>query len=304
MKRNRYITLPEDWDELTPEDWRELLRIRHVVASTDIQWTVEDVRIESARALLKNRGVRQQINNPQWLKLVADLARSLTWLWTEEQGLLSLVYRSADNKLPAVTVGRGKAAVRLTGPAPYGYDLVFGEFRQAVQHLKNYERPTGETDADRIEYRTKALCALAGLLYRPEASEEQRHQGLLRQPYDWDSLDEKIRRGRLMKPWQMWGIYAWFAYFCEALTTETFVIEGEEVCFAPIFEHREGPAKGEDSSGGLSQICLTLAETHVFGTAREVDRTPLLTVMQKLLHDYHELRRMKTNNGFNRFNGL
>ena len=96
-----------------------------------------------------------------------------------------------------------------------------------------------------------------------------------------------------MKPWQLWGIYAWFAYFCEALTTETFIIEGEEVCFAPIFEKREGVAKTEGNSGTMAQICHTLAETHVFGTARDVDRTPLLTVMQKLLQDYYTLQKLK-----------
>mgnify|MGYP006916123622 FL=1 len=293
-EKQRYITLPEDWDELTEADWRELLRIRHIVASTDMQWTVEDVRIESARAMLRNRGGRQQLNNPQWLKLVNDLAQTLTWLWTEERGLLSLVYRSADNKMPAVTIGKGKAAVRLTGPAPYGYDLTFGEFRQAVQHLKAYEHPTGDSEADRIEYRTKALCALAGLLYRPETTVGGRTE---RQPYDWDSLDEKIRRGQQMKPWQLWGIYAWTAYFCEALATETFIIEGEEVCFAPLFENptpNPSPQRGgESGGGGLQQICLTLAESHVFGTACDVDRTPLLTVMQKLLLDYHTLMKLK-----------
>jgi len=290
MKRNRYITLPEDWDELTPEDWQELLKIRHIVASTDHQWTVDDVRIESARALLKDRDVRQQLSNPQWLKLVADLAQSLTWLWSEDGGMLSLVYRSTENKMPAVTIGRGKTAVKLRGPASHGYDLTFGEFRQALQHLKAYESPAGETEADMIEYRTKALCALAGLLYRPEATDGGRTE---RQPYDWDSLDDKMKRGQQMKPWQLWGIYAWFAYFCEALTTETFMIEGEEVCFAPLFERQEGVAKTGESAGTMAQICHTLAETHVFGTAREVDRTPLLTVMQKLLQDYYELQRMK-----------
>ena len=292
-KESRYITLPENWGELTSDDWREMLRIRHIVASTDHQWTVEDVRIESARALLKSRGVRQQLNNPQWLLLVSQLAQTLTWLWTEDEGRLSLVYRSTENLMPWVAIGTGKKSQTLKGPVSHGYDLTFGEFRQALQHLKAYENPVGETETEKIEYRTTALCVLAGLLYRPEASEDQRHQGLLRQPYDWDGFDDKMARGRRMKPWQLWGIYAWFAYFCEALTTETFIIEGEEVCFAPIFEKREGVAKTEGNGGTMAQICHTLAETHVFGTARDVDRTPLLTVMQKLLQDYYTLQKLK-----------
>lgn len=293
MREQRYVTLPESWDELYKDDWQEMLKIRHIVATTDHQWTVEDVRIESARALLKNRGVRQQLDNPQWLLLVSQLAQSLTWLWSEEDGKLSLVYRSTENLMPWVVIGKGKKSLSLTGPSSHGYDLTFGEFRQALQHLKAYENPAGDTEAEQTDYRTTALCALAGLLYRPEANEEQRHQGLLRQPYDWDGFEDKIARGRQMKPWQLWGIYAWFAYFCEYLTTGSFIIEGEEISFAPIFDRQETVAKTDRQGGTMAQICHTLAETHVFGTAREVDRTPLLDVMQKLLQDYYALKELK-----------
>ena len=280
MKEQRYITLPEDWDELTEADWREALKIRQTMAETDHAWTVEDARIETARAMLKNRGVSQQINNPKWLKLVGDVAQSLTWLWTVEGEAISLCYRSVANRLPMVH--------QWLGPMDCGADITFGEFRQAVSHLKIYEQ----------DQNPKALAALAGLLYRPAATEEQRtryDRQLRRQPYDWDSLDEKIRRGEQMKPWQRWGIYAWMAYFCEALTTETFIVEGEEVCFAPLFEHptpNPSPQRGGES-GGLHQICLTLAESHVFGTAKDVDHTLLMNVMQKLLMDYHALMKLK-----------
>lgn len=294
MSSDRYITLPEDWDELTEADWREVLKIRHMVATTDHQWTVDDVRIESARAMLKNRGVRQQLDNPQWLVLVSQLAESLTWLWQQTADGLSLCYRSTQQLIPTVTIGKGKERQTLAGPLSHGEDLCFGEFRQGFQHLKAYENPAGQTEADRAAYRTTALCALAGLLYRPQPTDEEYRQCHQRRvPYDWDSLDEKIRRGRQMKPWQLWGIYAWTAYFCEALTTGTFVIDGVEVSFAPLFESSAPKKDGERTDGSLQQICLTLAESHVFGTARDVDNTPLLTVMQKLLMDYQTLMKLK-----------
>ena len=289
MKRNRYITLPEDWDEMTEADWQKALKIRQTIAETDRAWTVEDARIETARAMLGNRGVRQQTSNPDWLRLVSDIARSLTWLWTDDNGAISLCYRSVLNKMPVIQCGTGKNRQEWLGPMDCGADMTFGEFRQAMANIKVYEGDRNET----------ALCALAGLLYRPAATEEQRtsiDRQMRRQPYDWDTIMEKIGRGRQMKPWQRWGAYAWMAYFCEALTTETFIVEGEEVCFAPLFEHpatNHSRQRGGESSGGLQQICLTLAETHVFGTAKEVDHTLLLTVMQKLLLDFNTLQRMK-----------
>lgn len=277
-QKSRYITLPETWDELTETDWRELLRIRQQIEERGMKVTLDDVRIDTARLLLKNRGVKTKINNRQYLVLVSQIAESLTWLWQEHEDGLSLVYRSTENLMPKVR--------DWTGPISHGGDLTFGEFRQAIAHLKAYEQDQNPT----------ALSALAGLLYRPEASQQQKQeQQLLRQPYDWDSLAEKIDRGYQMEPWQRWGIYAWFAFFCEYLTTGPFIIDGEQVNFSPIFGERDDSGT-KDQGGGLQQICLTLAESHVFGTAKDVDHTPLLTVMLKLLKDYHTLLDLKKRN--------
>ena len=276
MKRQRYITLPEVWDELTEADWRELLKIRQTMVDTDHQWTIDDVRIETARMLLKNRGVKTMINNQQYLVLLNQVAQSLDWLWKEDGGCLSLVYRSTCNLLPKVR--------EWLGPTDHGADLVFGEFRMALAVLRNYEQHPSERD----------LNVLAGLLYRPEASEKMRHERHLRRwPYDWDTFEQKEKRGEKMQRWQVWGIYAWFAFFCEYLTSGTFVIEGEKVSFAPLFRRQETGGGRQGTGGGLQQIRLTLAESHVFGTVRDVDNTPLLTVMQKLLHDYHTLQNLK-----------
>ena len=278
MKANRYIMLPEDWDELTEADWQELLKMRQQMVDKQLALTLSDVRIEAARILLENRGMKTQTGNQQYLILVSQLARSLDWLWKEQDGTLSLCYRSVLNKLPKIG--------EWTGPADCGTDITFGEFRMAVAVLRNYEQHPSERD----------LNVLAGLLYRPEASEQMQHEQQLRRwPYDWDTFEQKERRGEQMQRWQVWGVYAWFAYFCEALTTATFILEGEEVCFAPLFEQRDGGKGGERTGNGLQQICLTLAESHVFGTARDVDHTLLLTVMQKLLLDYQTLQRLKDN---------
>lgn len=274
-QRKRYVDIPDCWEELTQEDWREVLRIRQKVVAHGGQYSELDITTETARLLLKNRGVKTQINNPKYIQLVGDLAKTFGWLWHVEGTTVSLVYKNTRNLIPQVR--------EWLGPLDHGADLTFGEFRQAFAHLKNYEQDQNQT----------ALLALAGLLYRPEATEDQKHeQQLRRQPYDWDSIEDKIKRGRQMQPWQVWGIYAWFAYFCEYLTTGTFIIDGEEVSFAPIFQSASG-SYDSDGCGGMSQICLTLAESHVFGTAKDVDRTPLLTVMQKLMMDYRKLMKLK-----------
>lgn len=272
--KQRYVELPETWDEQTEADWHELLKIRQKVVEHGGEYSELDITTETARVLLKNRGILLQLNNPNYIQLVGQLARSLKWLWHADGTTISLVYKDTRNLIP--TVGEW------LGPMDHGSDLVFGEFRMALAIMKNYEQhPT-----------VRDLNVLAGLLYRPEASKLiRREQQLRRQPYDWDDFMEKERRGQQMKRWQVWGIYAWFAWFCEYLTTGTFIIDGEQMTFAPLFSRAEGEGKKE--GGGLQQICLTLAESHVFGTAKEVDQTPLLTVMQKLLLDYNTLQKLK-----------
>jgi len=277
-QKPRHITLPETWDELTEADWRELLKMRQQAIRRGLAVTIEDVRIETARLLLQNRGVPCQPNRPQYLVLLHQLAATFDWLWKEDNGTIQLTYCSVLNKLPKVR--------DWLGPLDCGSDITFGEFRQAVAHVKAIENSTEGTVP------TVPFQALAGLLYRPEASETQKHQGLRRQPYDWDTLDEQIARGAQMKAWQTWGIYAWFSYFCEALTTLTFTIEGDDYCFAPLFTTASGKTSGGHGSS-LANICFTLAESHVFGTVKDVDHTPLFDVMRKLLQDYYTLQDLK-----------
>lgn len=284
--KQRYIEVPSTWDELTEADWRDVLKLRQLVATTGHQWTVRDVRIETAHLLLRNHGLKPQPGNPQWLLLVNQVADTLDWLWQDLERGLSLCYRSTEQLLPMVKVGQQQ----LLGPQSHGADLLFGEFRMAYAIMRNYEqRPSG-----------RDLNVLAGLLYRPAASEElQRERQLRRWPYEWDSMEQRERRGQQMQPWQVWGCYAWFAFFCEYLTQGRFIIDGEEVTFAPLFNadpaENQNNASDKDGKHGssLQRICLTLAESHVFGTMKEVDQTPLLTVMMKLLQDYEQLERLK-----------
>jgi hypothetical protein len=274
MKKSRYIELPDTWDELTEADWRELLKIRQHIVAHGGRYSYLDVTTETARIMLKNRGISCQPGNQQYVLLVGQLAKSLGWLWHADDNTLSLVYKDTRNLLPHIR--------EWTGPASHGADLMFGEFRTAVALIKDYERTPNET----------ILQALAGLLYRPAATPEQQHgTGLRRQPWNWDPMEKNFERGRQMKPWQTWGVYAWFAWFCEYLTTGTFIIEGEEMCFAPLFSKSSGSSR--KGPGGMTAIALTLAESHVFGTVKEVEDTPLLTVMQKLLADYYMLEKLK-----------
>lgn len=268
----RYIDVPSDWDEIDGDDWREALLVRDYATSHPRRaWTADDVRRETVRRWLSRRGMTIDRRDEERLQLVDALARTLGWLWPDdEQGLL-LVFRTTRQLMP--TMGGWH------GPRSHGEDLCFGEFRQAMLHLRAWERDRNET----------ALCALAGLLWRPA-------DGDRRVAYDADGLDAQIRRGQQMTHWQRWAAYAWLAYFAEYLATGTFVIDGEEVTFEPLFGRKEpgGEAPGTGAGGGgLLRVALTLAEGGTFGTLSQTEHAPLLTVMLKLLMDYQTMQRMK-----------
>ena len=157
--------------------------------------------------------------------------------------------------------------------------LTFGEFRAATAAMNLYDQSHEDTD----------LLALCAVLYRPA----KKQNGVFRrEPFDTDRLPVLMTRASILQPYLRWGIYAWFAYFCQYLYTGTFLIDGQEVCFAPVFD-RTKRTEGKPAEGlGLNSILYSVASSGVFGTATDTDNTPLLRVMLKLLDDKHQADRL------------
>ncbi|WP_239473410.1 hypothetical protein [Bacteroides gallinaceum] len=136
------------------------------------------------------------------------------------------------------------------------------------------------------------LLALTATLYRTPGT------GGRRIPFCRDNMPGYMRDAVKMPGWMQWGVYVWFAYFCEYLLSGSFVIDGQEVTFAPVFGRREPDAPRSSAQDlGLNSILYTVAESGVFGTADDTDRTPLLRVLLKLLDDKQRademMKRMK-----------
>ena len=184
---------------------------------------------------------------------------------------MSLNFHSTKNLLPKYKW--------LAGPASHGADLTFGEFRAATAAMNLYTQDHMESD----------LLALAAVLYR----RTNRRTGR-RPAFNPDDLPELMSDVQLVMPqWLQWGVYAWFASFCEYLLTGEFVIDGQTVTFAPVFGRREKDAPhpaGQDL--GLNSILYTVAESGVFGTVDDTDRAPLLRVLLKLLDDKQRAEEM------------
>ena len=263
MKKENDIDFPDCWEEVRPKEWVELLRLRDALM-TRRGVSLLDVKRMWCAFVLKNRGVTPR--GTDGMLLVDRLADTLEWMWLidDEEKCISLRFDTTQNLLPD---WRG-----LIGPKSHGADLTFGEFRAATAAMNLYT--DGHLNSD--------LLALTAVLYRMKDVRTGR-----RRVFVEDELPGLMNDVvRVMPQWLQWGVYAWFARFCEYLLTGEFVIDGQTVTFAPVFGRRDKDAPraaGQDL--GLNSILYTVAESGVFGTAAETDRAPLLRVLLKLLDD-------------------
>ena len=138
----------------------------------------------------------------------------------------------------------------------------------------------------------RALCAI---LYRRTLKDKG---CILREPFRPQYMGRYMEAVRYMPDWMQWGVYAWFAYFCHYLFTGTFIIDGLELCFAPVFDrHRKSPAAqpGIIQNLGMNSVLYSVAESGIFGNVDATDDTLLLRVMMKLLDDKQRADEMMRN---------
>lgn len=265
------IIFPDCWEELTTSEWQYLLKLRAKL-ERDSHIKLMDVKREWVHFVLKGRGWRDGFRAVEPLIVIDNAARSLGWMWrTHENGIIELTFDSTEQLLPKWR--------RYRGPKSHGADLTFGEFRHALTYCNAYTQ----------EHQPEMLTALCGVLYRNAGNSKL---GQYREPFNENMLNFYCNRIYRMPDYLKWGVYAWFSSFCHFLTEGTFVIDGHEVCFAPVFS-RSSNANTTDQSLGLNSILFSMAESGVFGTVKETDNAPLLRVLMKLLDDHNKAEALR-----------
>lgn len=122
MVKKKEIEFPDCWEEVRPDEWACLLKLRHKLM-TQRGVSLTDVKRAWCDFVLTWRGMR--VRGTEGMLLVDRLADTLEWMWLvdDEAGCVSLRFDTTRNLLP---VYKG-----LQGPASHGGDLTFGEFRAA-----------------------------------------------------------------------------------------------------------------------------------------------------------------------------
>ena len=256
--KSKHIEFPDCWEEVTPHEWVYLLKLRSKLIRLQ-GVTIDDVKRMWCAFVVKRRGIRS-LNRKDAMVLIYRLAQTLDWQWVVENDSISLNYDSTVNLLPEW--------YGLIGPASHGADLTFGEFRYAVIMMNEY------TTTQDIMY-LNSLCAV---LYRKTDESGKRVR------FSQDAIQSSLPDIEKIPEYVRWGIYAWFASFCKFLFTGTFILDGCEICFAPVFGS-SGNDYTPEQSLGMNSILFSVAESGVFGTIEDVDNTQLMRVLLKLLDD-------------------
>lgn len=245
----------------------------------DDEITKEDVLLDFADYLCVRKRILSTAQKCDYMMLVNSVAELLEWIFIEttpnpsdggEQEVI-VNFDTTNNLLP--TIGK------LIGPQHAGYDLRFGEYRNACWMYNLYT----------TEHDVQALNALVGMLYRfPTSKREVKKNtfnGDYREPFNPHQIEKYAKRVRHIPEHVKWGVYLWFGYFCKYLMTGDFYIEGEDVSFVQIFVKKEDNSEKKDESLGMTSVLFTLAESRTFGNVDETDNARLFKVMLKLLND-------------------
>ena len=265
------IIFPDCWEELTPSEWQHLLKLRGRL-ERDNRISLMDVKRKWVYYVLRGRGWREGFRAVEPLVVLENAAKSLDWMWkVYENGVIELAFDSTEQLLPKWR--------RYRGPKSHGADLTFGEFRHALAYCNSYTQ----------EHRPEMLTALCGVLYRNAGNSKL---GQWREPFNANLMQFYGNRIHKMPDYLKWGVYAWFSSFCRFLTEGTFIIDGHEVCFAPVFS-RSKREDASDQSLGLNSILFSVAESGVFGSVKDTDDAPLLRVLMKLLDDHNKAEALR-----------
>lgn len=271
LKKKKDIEFPACWEELTSSEWMYLLRLRKKL-ETDNRISLLDVKREWSRFVLRGRGFNGSFRYIDNLMIVENASKSLDWMWREhENGMIELTFDSTEQLMPKWRTYRA--------PKSHGADLTFGEFRQAMVMANAYTQT----------HKPELLTALCGILYRKSGDSKK---GQYREPFCQEHIGIYANRVHQMPDHLQWGVYAWFSCFCRFLTEGIFVIDGHEVCFAPIFGRSKGD-ESADQSLGLNSILFSVAESGVFGNLQQTDESLLLRVLMKLLDDHNKAEAIK-----------
>jgi hypothetical protein len=195
-----------------------------------------------------------------------------------EEGQTEICYETIYNHFPVLQSRK----TRLHGPQDLLADLSFGEFRAALEEMKEFFRTKEPSDLNRM-----MAC-----LYRPKRMDFD----LISKRDDFDgSIREPLNRARI----EMNAVYfnevsqvlktavlLWFTFMINYIQKEELILGGEVVSFSGLFSGEETEDRRPAGSGWVT-ILHQVAKEGPFGDVEKTDKMGLYDVLL-YMKDCHE----------------
>jgi len=298
----KIVEFPENFDELTAEQLHDVFELHYLHVTGEI--TERDMKVELIS---------------RWLKLGFAFAYKLDYARKTKRSaqvehLQAQIYRIAETMhwLYRVTdcekrIGRKVRTVQVKTLAWDGIEPVYNEVSEggylfvapdsffkmsAAQYIAAGSacRKFLETNAD------DDLNRFFATVYLPErtgyAAEKLSASYNGRRQENFNPELTETYYSKVVEPIAKHVKYAavtWFNNADKYLKTGTIEIEGNEVCFAPLF--KGGEQQGQ--SIGLTGILLTIAEEGTFGNMDQVMERPIIDIFVKMFNNYLQLKNMR-----------
>ena len=289
-ERGIRIEVPASFDEMKPKQVQELFRMYDAISRTGLG--IDDFY---ARALNYLLGLKTSwrtvylrhmarwcpgIYRDKFSRIVRNLIllqeRLLPFLLHEEDGQVSLDYKSVIQHLPVLKIGRH----RLWGPGDLLADVTFGEFRAAAEELGEYFKTQNE----------RTLSRAIACLWRPErgdyakVSKSDTFDGRRAQPYNAALTDRIADTVDAAEPWQRMLALLWMVNCIRYIQNEDVQIYSHTINFGLLFGRK---SDAENAAGiGWTGVLFSLAENRVFGTVKEVEAAGLFDVLLLLYNEH------------------
>lgn len=270
------ILIPQCWEEMTPKQFKHLLKLLFELINNK-QIGVKDLLRSYSHYLCGTPIYIRPKRNEAYMVLLNDISNRMEWIFKLEDDVLILNYNTTLNLIPRLG--------SLVGPLSHGSDLRFGEYRIACEFYNKYT----------IDKDIRYLNALVGILYRKPNKNvgSELFDGDYREPFNKYHIEKYANSVKNIPEHIKWGIYQWFSFFCKYLMTENFIIEGNTVCFASVFDYQADNDSKKDDSIGMISVLFSLAESGTFGTIKDTDNAFLFEVLLKLLSDKQQADKLK-----------
>lgn len=267
--------IPSSFDEMSGADYIRFINLWLRLQSKMMDLTRLKTELVYHFLNIRHNATRWQYYTPDDKQLIAvnvhAIAEHLNFLYTEKvidgQTHLGVNLSWSKNHIPEY---KG-----LIGPADALSDITWIEYKDAMIAATSYIESEDIDDLKR----------LAAIFYRKKSFWTKK-----RLPYDPDEVQSNMVNVRNFPFPVLYGIFLFFLS-CEKYIREgTFTIDREDITFSLLFTKTED---NKSSGTWMTELLYNLAETGVFGTAKETARQNLFDVLFRLWQVHNDYLKRK-----------